>query len=431
MKLFPGQPSEPVASYAAPEIGFYDMAVQQLNDAAAILGLDEGIRQVLAACKRELTVNFPVHMDDGSVKVVTGHRVQHNTNRGPAKGGIRYHPGVYLDEVKALAMLMTWKCAVANLPYGGAKGGVAVNPDELSSQELEDLTRRFATEISIVIGPDSDIPAPDIGTNEQVMAWIMDTYSMNRGYSVPGVVTGKPLAIGGSKGRYEATGRGCVFIIIEAAKHLGINLEGATVAIQGFGQVGAVTGRLLDELGAKVIAISDSSGGLYNENGVACAIASAYKRREGTLLACPLGQHITNEELLTLKCDILVPAALEQVITRRNADRIRARMVVEAANGPTTPEAHRILVDKGIFVAPDILANAGGVVVSYFEWVQDIQSFFWEEDEINQRLSRIMTRAFAEVLAVAQERQTDMRTAANLLAVQRVAEATRLRGIFP
>ncbi len=419
------------SNLAAPEISFYAMALEQLHTTADLLNLKAGLREVLGACKRELTVNFPVHMDDGSVRVMTGYRVQHNLARGPAKGGIRYHPDVGLDEVKALAMLMTWKCAVVDIPFGGAKGGVVCDPGRLSESELEDLTRRFATEISVLIGPERDIPAPDVGTTEQVMAWIMDTYSMAHGYSVPGVVTGKPLAVGGSRGRYEATGRGCVYTIVEAAKQTGLGLKGATVAIQGFGQVGSVTAALLDELGAKIIAISDASGGVYSDQGLNCRAVSQYKRYTGPLRACPLGERITNAELLALPCDILVPAALERQITRANAAQVRARMVVEAANGPTTPEAHRILVDKGILVLPDILANAGGVTVSYFEWVQDMQSYFWDEGEINARLERIMKKSFAEVWGMAQSHHADLRLAANLLAVQRVAQATQYRGIYP
>jgi glutamate dehydrogenase (NAD(P)+) len=421
---------KPVAT-PEPEIGFFEMAVREFQSVAEILGLDQGVRDILSSCTRELTVHFPVHMDDGSLKVFTGYRVQHNLARGPAKGGLRYHPSVDLDDVKALAMLMTWKCAVANIPFGGAKGGVVCSVPKLSDHELEDLTRRFATEIAIIIGPDSDIPAPDVGTNAQVMAWIMDTYSMHKGHTVPGVVTGKPQAVGGSAGRYEATGRGCVNAIEEAAKRLGLKLDESTVAIQGYGQVGSVAAKLLSELGARVLAVSDSGGGLYNTEGLDCEAVARYKRSVGPVNTCSLGEPITNAELLALPVDILIPAALERQITRSNAGQVRAKLVVEAANGPTTLDADDILADNGIKVIPDVLANAGGVAVSYFEWVQDIQSFFWEEDEINARLRRIMVRAVAEVWEISETRKISLRRAANLLAVQRVTEAMMYRGIYP
>jgi glutamate dehydrogenase/leucine dehydrogenase len=352
-------------------------------------------------------------------------------DRGPAKGGIRYHPQVSLDEVKALSMWMTWKCAVVNIPYGGAKGGVICNPKEMSLGELERMTRRFATEIHIIIGPEKDIPAPDVYTNPQIMGWIMDTYSMNMGYSVPGVVTGKPIEIGGSQGRNEATARGCVFTIIEACKHLGMNIKGATVAIQGYGNAGSIAHRLIEAEGAKVIAISDSKGGIIDEKGIEANRAAEHKKKTGTVLDLPGSKKITNAELLELKCDILIPAALENQITGENASRIKAKIVAEAANGPTTPDADDILHKNGVFVIPDILCNAGGVTVSYFEWVQDLQAHFWEENEINQKLRQIMVKAFNEVASIREREKVDTRMAAYILAVDRVARAIKIRGIFP
>lgn len=409
----------------------YQMALKQLDYVAGIMNLDSDIHQVLKHPKRELTVNFPVRMDSGEINVFRGYRVQHNIARGPAKGGIRYHPDVSLDEVKALAMWMTWKCAIMGLPYGGAKGGVACNTKQLSLKELERLTRRYATEISILIGPLSDIPAPDAYTNPQVMAWIMDTYSMHRGYSVPAVVTGKPIGIGGSEGRPEATGRGVMLAVVEAAKHLGISPDGLTVAVQGCGNVGSISAKLLYQAGAKIIAISDSEAGIFNENGLDLPAVLEHKNKTGQLSGFREAGHITNEELLELECDVLLPAALGDQITVKNADRIRPKILAEGANGPTTPEADRILYERGIFLVPDVLANAGGVTVSYFEWVQDLQSFSWKETEVNQRLEEIMLRAFQEVLSNARQYKTDMRTASYILAVNRVAEATRLRGIYP
>lgn len=352
-------------------------------------------------------------------------------DRGPAKGGIRYHPDVTLDEVKALAMWMTWKCAVVNIPFGGAKGAVVCNPKEMSKGELERLTRRYTTELMIFLGPEKDIPAPDVYTDSQTMAWIMDTYSMNVGYSVPSVVTGKPLSIGGSRGREEATGRGVVLTILEAIKELGIPKEGATVAVQGFGNVGGTAVRLLCREGFKVVAVSDSHGGTYNSHGLDVDALSEHKREAGTVVGFPGGEDITNEELLALKCDVLVPAALENQITEENADNVQAKILAEGANGPTTPEADLILYDKGVFVIPDILANAGGVTVSYFEWVQSIQEFFWSEDEVNARLKDIMVRSFHEVYDVHREEKVDMRLAAYMLAVGRVAEAFHTRGLYP
>jgi glutamate dehydrogenase (NAD(P)+) len=406
-------------------------ALTQFDAAAERLHLDDSLCQILRSCKRELTVHFPVRLDDGSTAVFRGHRVQHNVVLGPAKGGIRYHPSVDLDEVKALAMWMTWKCAVAKIPYGGAKGGVAVDPKKLSSRELENLTRRYATEIATLIGPQEDIPAPDMGTDAHVMAWIMDTYSMHRGYSVAGVVTGKPLSIGGTLGRLEATGRGLLYVAQEASRQGLTPLAGASVAIQGFGNVGGVAARLLAAEGCRVVAMSDSSGGIYNEHGLDPEALYRFRQEGGKLAQAPGGDHLTNEELLCLPVDILIPAAMEGQINATNASRIRARIILEGANGPLTPEADSTLAERGIVVIPDILANAGGVVVSYFEWVQDIQSFFWEEGEINERLQRVMAHAFADVKGLADERRVTLREAATMRGVQRVAEATLVRGIYP
>ena len=409
----------------------WEIAVQQFNLAADKLGLDDGIRQVLGSCKRELTVNFPVKMSGNVIKVFTGYRVHHNVSRGPAKGGIRYHQDVTLDEVKALAMWMTWKCAVVGIPYGGGKGGVIVDPKPLKLRELENLTRRYATEISILMGPERDIPAPDVGTNAQTMAWIMDTVSMHRGYTVPAVITGKPIALGGSLGRNEATARGVSFVVKRAAAEKKMQLEGATVAVQGFGNAGSIAARLLAEFGCKVIAVSDSKGGVYNKSGLDPIAVQKHKDATKSVVGYAAGDAISNKDLLELKCDILVPAALEKVITANNANNIKAKVVAEAANGPTTPEADVILYDKGIFVIPDVLANAGGVTVSYFEWVQDIQAFFWTENEINSRLERIMNESFDAVSALAKKHKVNMRVAAYMVGVGRVAEASRLRGIYP
>ncbi|MBI4297083.1 MAG: Glu/Leu/Phe/Val dehydrogenase [Chloroflexi bacterium] len=408
-----------------------ESTLHQLDKVSDRLGLDDGLRAVLRSCKREFTTSFPVRRDDGRIQVFTGYRVQHSLARGPAKGGIRYHPQVDLDEVKALAMLMTWKCAVVNIPYGGAKGGVACDPKTLSHAELERLTRRFATEISILIGPDRDIPAPDMGTDEQVMAWIMDTYSMHQGYSVPGVVTGKPVNIGGTAGRREATGRGCLVVAQEAAHHKGLSLQGASVVVQGFGNVGAVAARLMAEAGCRVIAVSDSQGGVFSPHGLDLVALSKHKREAGTMIGFSGGDAITNSQLLELPCDILIPAAIEEQITVRNARHVRARIIVEGANGPTQAEADPILKDKGVLVVPDILANAGGVMVSYFEWVQDTQSLFWEEAEVNRRMEMAMTRAFDEVFEMGEREKMDLRSAAYMLGVRRVADAIATRGIYP
>jgi glutamate dehydrogenase (NAD(P)+) len=414
---------------AAPNI--WAVAQQQFDQAADKLDLDDGLRRVLRLPKRELTVNFPVTMDDRHVEVFTGYRVQHNLARGPAKGGIRYHQDVTLDEVRALAMWMTWKCAVVNIPYGGGKGGVIVDPKKLSIRELEGLTRRFTTEISPIIGPDRDIPAPDVNTNAQTMAWIMDTYSMHNGYTIPGVVTGKPIAIGGSLGRNEATARGTVYTLLQASRVLGLPLKGARVSIQGYGNAGSIAAALLAEEGSAIIAVSDSSGGIFNAKGLDPAKVSAWKREHGTVVGYPRSEEISNEAILEVECEILVPAALENQITARNADRVQARVIAEAANGPTTPEADVILHERGAFLIPDILCNAGGVTVSYFEWVQDMQSFFWTEARINESLKGIMDRAFIAVHEMGDRREVDMRTAAYMVAVNRVAEATTLRGLYP
>ena len=409
----------------------YEIAVAQFDKAAAYLPLKAGIREMLRYPKRELTVNFPVKMDDGSVKMFTGYRVHHSAVRGPTKGGIRYHPDVTLDEVRALAMWMTWKCAVVGIPYGGAKGGVVCDPKKMSQTELENLTRRYATEIAVLMSPEGDIPAPDVNTNAQTMAWIMDTYSMHRGYSTPAVVTGKPVEIGGSLGRTEATGRGVMFTAREALKYRNIPIEGATVAVQGYGNVGSVSAYLMQEKGAKIIAVSDSQGGIYNPKGLDARDVVRFKKETGTVVGYPGTDRITNEELLELECDVLIPSALEKVITEKNAPRIRAKIIAEGANGPTTPEADEILYDRGIFVVPDVLANAGGVTVSYFEWVQGLQFFFWQEREINVQLREIMVRSFNDVVRIAEEKKVDMRVAAYILAIDRVAKATMIRGIYP
>ena len=408
-----------------------DTALSQLNAAADQLELDDGTRAVLSRCKRELSVNFPVKMDDGTIRVFNGYRVQHNLARGPAKGGLRYNEHVTLDEVRALAMWMTWKCAVVNLPYGGAKGGVILNPRTISKRELETLTRRYATEITIVIGPSEDVPAPDMGTDEQIMAWIMDTMSMHRGYTEPGIVTGKPVSVGGTLGRSEATGRGILYVIQEVGRAHDLPLAGATVAIQGFGKVGASAARLLHEVGAKVVAVSDARGGVYRADGLDVLALLPYREDRVPLSESNAGDLITNEDLLALPVDFLVPAALEGQITAMNAGNVRARFVVEGANGPTTPEADAILAGNGVIVVPDILANAGGVIVSYFEWVQDIQFYFWDEGEVNAKLHKIITRAYADVAAKAAELGITLREAAMVLGVGRVVEATRVRGIYP
>jgi glutamate dehydrogenase (NAD(P)+) len=412
-------------------INAWQVAQQQFDLAAEMLNLDPGLRRVLREPRRELTVHFPVHMDDGSVQVFTGYRVQHNLGRGPAKGGIRYHQDVTLDEVKALAMWMTWKCAVVGIPYGGGKGGVIVDPKKLSLKELEGLSRRYFTEITVLIGPERDIPAPDVNTTPQIMSWFMDTYSMHVGYTVPGVVTGKPISLGGSEGRNEATARGCVYTIVEAARHLGMDLTKTKVAVQGFGNAGSIAATLIVGEGATVVAVSDSTSGIRNMDGLDIPRVLAWKKEHGTVKGFPGAKNITNAEVLETECDILIPAALENQITVHNAARIKAKIVAEAANGPTTPEADEILYKRGVFLIPDILCNAGGVTVSYFEWVQDLNRDHWTETEVNAKLKIIMVKAFAEVLAQAEREKVNMRTGAYLNAVQRVADATALRGLYP
>ncbi len=408
------------------------MAREQLSVAAELLDLDSGLRDVLARPKRQLIVNFPVVLDSGEVEVFEGYRVQHNLTRGPTKGGIRYHPDVDVEETTALAMWMTWKCAVANLPYGGAKGSVKVDTKRLSIRELEKLTRRFATEINIVIGERGDIPAPDIGTNPQVMAWIMDTSSMQHGYTVPGIVTGKPIELGGSEGRVEATGRGVIVAAEEAAKQMNMDLGGARIVVQGFGNVGAVAAKLAAERGAIVVGVSDARGGIYNPKGLPIDdLYHRYNGKEGGIREFTDAEQVSNEELLELDCDVLIPAAISQQIHKDNAGKIKARLIVEGANGPTTPDADHIFSDKGVFVVPDILANAGGVIVSYFEWVQDLQNFFWDEGTVNQNLERIMRRSYHDVHSMMATHKTDMRTAALMIGVKRVSDATMKRGIFP
>ena len=415
----------------AAQINPWTVAQRQFDLAADRLNLDPGLRRVLREPRRELTVHFPVKMDDGSVQVFTGYRVQHNLGRGPAKGGIRYHQDVTLDEVKALAMWMTWKCAVVGIPYGGGKGGVVVDPKKLSQKEVEALTRRFTTEIEVLIGPERDIPAPDVNTNAQVMAWIMDTYSMHAGHTVPGVVTGKPISLGGSEGRNEATARGAVYCIVEAARHRGLDLNSATVAIQGFGNAGSIAAQLISAEGATVVAVSDSTGGIHRPDGLDVERVIGWKKEHGTVQGFPGAVDITNADLLEVECDVLIPAALENQITARNAGRIKASIIAEAANGPTTPDADDILFERGVFMIPDILCNAGGVTVSYFEWVQDLNRDHWSEANVNAKLKEIMVRAFGETLALAEREEANMRTGAYLLAVKRVAEATALRGLYP
>ena len=408
-----------------------EMARQQLRLVGQTFGIDPNLINVLEKCKKSVEVSIPVTKDDGSVGVYRGYRVTHNIARGPSKGGIRYHPAVTIDEVKALAMWMTWKCALMGLPFGGAKGGVICDPKQLSRGELERMTRRYTTEIINEIGPERDIPAPDVGTDARVMAWIFDTYSMNKGHSVLGVVTGKPITLGGSLGREEATARGAFYVLREALRQQNRRLDGLRVAVQGFGNVGRFLARFLAENGAIVVSVSDSLGGVYNPNGVDIQAALAHKQETGALAGLRGVEQISNEELVLLDCDVLAPCALEQVVTAENADKVRAKIVVEGANGPLTPAADEILEERGVLILPDILANAGGVVVSYFEWVQGLQEYFWKEDEVNAKLNDITVRAFAETWETAQRHETSMRMAAYGLAVQRVAEATTTRGLYP
>jgi glutamate dehydrogenase (NAD(P)+) len=407
-----------------------EMAVQQFDIAAAALNLDSNVAARLRRPDRAMIVSVPTRMDNGHVQVFTGYRVQHNDVLGPFKGGVRFHPAVNLGEVSALAMWMTWKCSLVGLPLGGAKGGVACDPAELSRQELQSMTRRYTAEILNFIGPEVDIPAPDMGTNEQVMAWIMDTYSQHKGHAVPEVVTGKPVAIGGTLGRKEATGRGVVYMILEAAKHLGIDLGTCTAAVQGFGNVGSVVVKELAAIGVKVIGVSDRTGGFYDSKGLPVERLMELANKNHSLEGCPYGEPISNDELLELKCDILVPAALEMQITKENVDRLQCRIIVEGANGPTTIEADRVIQEKGIFLIPDILANAGGVVVSYFEWVQDLQNFFWTEEEVNKKLRDILVKAFHEVLSMSIQKKVDMRLAALMIGIERVGRAMLWRGLY-
>lgn len=407
-----------------------EMAIQQFDVAADRLGIDPNLAGRLRRPDRALIVSVPTRMDDGRVHVFTGYRVQHNDVLGPFKGGIRYHPAVNLGEVSALAMWMTWKCSLVGLPLGGAKGGISCDPAELSRNELQSMTRRFTAEILNFIGPEVDVPAPDMGTNEQVMAWVMDTYSQHKGHAVPEIVTGKPVAIGGTLGRRDATGRGVVYVIMEAAKHLAIDLKGATAVVQGFGNVGSVAARELTQIGVKVIGVSDRTGGFVDNNGLPIEKLLEVADKNHSLEGCPYGDKITNEELLELKCDILVPAAMEMQITQANAARIACRILAEGANGPTTPEADAILRENGIFLIPDILANAGGVVVSYFEWVQDLQNFFWTEDEVNKKLHDILVKAFHEVLDMSRKQSVDMRLAALMIGIERVVKAMLWRGLY-
>jgi glutamate dehydrogenase (NAD(P)+) len=409
----------------------WEMARSQLRQTAVLLEMDDSMLNVLLECKKCVSVSVPTRMDDGSVSVFEGFRCTHNVARGPSKGGIRYHHEVTLEETKALAMWMTWKCALMGLPFGGAKGGVVVNPKELSVTELERMTRRYTTEIINFIGPEADIPAPDVGTSPREMAWIFDTYSMNKGYSVLGVVTGKPLEVGGSVGRVEATARGAAFCVREALRKQDTSIEGRKVAVQGFGNVGSNLALILADQGATIVALSDSRGGIHNADGLDVEAALAHKKETGALDDFAGAEAVTNEELLLIDCDVLAPCALEQVITGENADRVKARIVCEGANGPVTPEADQILDDRGVLVLPDVLANAGGVVVSYFEWVQGLQEYFWKESEVNAKLNDIITRAFAETWRTHDEKSLPMRQAAYALAVGRVAEATTTRGLYP
>jgi glutamate dehydrogenase (NAD(P)+) len=409
----------------------FDIAREQLRRVGEIFAIDPDLIRVLSHCKKAVEVSIPVSMDDGSIEVFLGYRVTHNIARGPSKGGIRYHPDVTLDEVKSLAMWMTWKCALMGLPFGGAKGGVVCDPKRLSVRELERMTRRYTSEIINDIGPERDIPAPDVGTDGRVMAWVFDTYSMNKGHSVLGVVTGKPLSLGGSLGRDEATARGSLYCIQALAGKLGERVADYRVAIQGFGNVGSHLAKLLHAEGATVIALSDSSSGVHNPDGLDVPMALAHKQEHGSLAGLANAEAVSNEELVELPCDVLAPSALEQVVTDRNADRVKARIVCEGANGPVTPSADAILEDRGVIVMPDVLANAGGVVVSYFEWVQGLQEYFWREDEVNAKLHDIVARAFEEAWHTHETRAVSLRMASYGIAVQRVAEATTTRGLYP
>jgi glutamate dehydrogenase (NAD(P)+) len=412
------------------DVSVFGDAMAYFEEAASLLNLEPGIRALLTHPSRQIIFSIPFQRDNGSLEVYTGYRVQYNFARGPAKGGIRYHPGVTLDEVTALAFWMTWKCAVVDLPFGGGKGGVTCDPGDLSPGELERITRRYAAELVEVVGPDKDVPAPDVGTTPQIMAWFMDTYSMHMRTSVPGVVTGKPVEIGGSAGRVEATGRGVSLVAFEELHHLGLAPADARVVVQGFGNVGSVAAKMFAARGCKVIGISDISGGYVNREGIDVAGAVAYAQEHHSLEGYRGGEHVSNEKLLEVECDVLVPAALEKVLTAENAERIHARLIVEGANGPTTPEADRIFKEKGITVIPDIMANAGGVTVSYFEWVQDRMGFFWRESEVNQRLEEALLENLHEIRSIASSRNATLRTAAYTLAIDRVVKALKLRGIY-
>jgi glutamate dehydrogenase (NAD(P)+) len=404
--------------------------LQEFDGAARILNLEPGIWKILTHPKRQITVSCPVQMDNGEIEVFTGYRVQYNITLGPAKGGIRYHPGVSLDEVTALAAWMTWKCAVAHIPFGGGKGGVICDPTRMSRRELEALTRRYVAEIIDAIGPEKDVPAPDVNTNDQVMAWVMDTYSMHVGHTSTAVVTGKPLELGGSLGRREATGRGVMISTRESAKHLGFDINGATVAVQGYGNVGSISAELLGDIGARIVAITDWKGGVYSEKGLDLAKLNEYVAQHKTVAGFPGATSLTNEELFALDVDVLIPAALENQITIANAPGIKARVIVEGANGPTTPDAHKHLHERGVFVVPDILANSGGVTTSYFEWVQDRHGYFWTEKEVNEKLEAKMCEAFNDVLQTGLKYRVDLRTAAYIVAINRVATVTRMRGMY-
>jgi glutamate dehydrogenase (NAD(P)+) len=414
----------------ATDNSIFGAMLQEFDGAARLLGLDEGIWKMLTSPKRQIIVSCPVQMDNGKIEVFTGYRVQYNITLGPAKGGIRYHPDVSLDEVKALAAWMTWKCAVANIPFGGGKGGVVCDPTKMSRRELEALTRRYIAEIVDAIGPEKDVPAPDVNTNEQTMAWVMDTYSMHVGHTTTSVVTGKPIAMGGSLGRREATGRGVMITTREAAKHLGLDIKQATVAVQGFGNVGSVSAQLISRLGAKIVAVTDWKGGVYNAKGLDVEKLIKYAAEKKTVAGFPDAEPLQGDKIFGMDVDVLVPAALENQITMDNAPKIRAKIVAEGANGPTTPDAHKHLHDRGVFVIPDILANAGGVTTSYFEWVQDRYGYFWTEKDVNDRLELKMEEAFGDVLSTALKYKTDLRTAAYVVAINRVATVTQLRGMY-
>jgi len=416
---------------ATAEKNAHEVALENFDLAANALELEDNIRAMIKYPERELAVSVPVRMDSGKIVRFQGYRVQHSTQRGPAKGGIRYHPNVTIEEVRALATWMTWKCAVVNIPYGGGKGGITCNPKEMSMGELERMTRRYASAILPIIGPEKDIPAPDVYTTPQIMAWIMDTYSMMKGYPVTGVVTGKPISLGGSLGRNEATARGCFYTTRSSMQHLSIPMKDATVVVQGFGNAGSIAATLFHEAGAKVIACSDTSGCIYNANGLDMPAVVAFKAKTGSLAGFPGADKIKPAELLAMKCDVLIPAALENSITEENAGAVRAKIVAEAANGPVTPEGDRIFDSKGVFLIPDILCNAGGVTVSYFEWVQDENHLFWDENDVNAKLEKIMVRSFNDVLKIHLDKKVNMRLAANMLGVGRVAEACRIRGLYP